>query len=316
MEEPTAPVLGRRRGPRWTTVAYGLHRPSNDADPCADLRAWQLVLPPSGRFTHLTGALLYGWWTPPLPGDLPVFSAQSRSDPRPQRPGLRVGRRGDAGPHRDLRGLRVDPPAEVLLSCARDLTLVDVVVLVDAALHLQAVTRAALEATAAGRRRGAPMLRRALTLADGRSESAWETLLRLLHVVCDVQVEPQLTLYDETGTFLARADLWVRGTNALHEYDGEDHLSRARQRKDLRRARTLGNQAWLRRGYTSREVLHQAVGILRDADLSLGREHRPERVRRWYAMLAGSLFTPSGTSRFRERIGLDAMGGRRHRDPA
>lgn len=53
------------------------------------------------------------------------------------------------------------------------------------------------------------------------------------------------------------------------------------------------------------EVLNQANLILRDADLSLGREHEPARVRVWYDLLADSLFTPRGTARVRRRWGLD-----------
>jgi hypothetical protein len=47
-------------------------------------------------------------------------------------------------------------------------------------------------------------------LLDGRSESPWESVLRLLHVAADVEVEPQKKIYDEWGNFVARADLWVR----------------------------------------------------------------------------------------------------------
>ena len=45
-------------------------------------------------------------------------------------------------------------------------------------------------------------------------------MLRVLHVTCEVEVEPQFTLYDEEGSFLGRADLWLLGTNAVHDYDG------------------------------------------------------------------------------------------------
>jgi len=196
----------------------------------------------------------------------------------------------------------------VLLACARDLGLLDVVVLLDSALHLDHCTRGDVVKAAARRRRGAPRLRAALDLADRRAESAWETLLRILHVTCEIDVEPQHTLCDEEGMFLGRADLWVRGTNALHEYDGQHHLTPRQQRLDLRRARRLGNEDWLRRGYTSMDVLQQAVTILRDADLSLGREHRPTRVRAWHALLKDSLLTPSGQERLRVRLHLSRPG--------
>lgn len=291
-------------------MSRGLHRLTADPDSLADLRAWQLALPPSGRFTHLTGALVHDWWTVPLPDDLPVFAALVDRESRPQRAGIVTTRHRELSEPCTKGGLLVDPPAEVLLACARHVSLVDLVVLVDSALHLESCTIEDLLTTAGRRRRGAPLLRRAIVLADRRSESPWETLLRLLHVTCDVAVQPQYPLLDSHGTELARADLWVEGTNALHEYDGEHHLSRPRQRKDLARARRIGNVDWLRRGYTSTEVLHQAVGILRDADLSLGRPHRIERIRRWHRLLAESVFTPSGQQRLRCRLGLtDAATG-------
>lgn len=305
MEPPTAPRLGRCRGKDWVRVSHGMHRPVSELDDVrADLAAWRLALPPTGAFTHLTAAREYGWWLPPLPDDLPVFASQLTTDPRPRRDGLRVTRH----PHPilvvDLHGLPMAGPAETLLACARDLRLLDLVVLIDAALHMETCERWEIEAIAGLRRAGAPLLRRALELADGRSESAWESLLRVLHVVCGVPVDPQYEVFDADGLFVARVDLWIVGTRTVHEYDGGEHLRRPRQRKDLRRARGLSNIKWVRRGYTSVEVLSQAVTILREADLSLGRPHQPERVRAWYALLAESLFSPSGTAMFRRRIGL------------
>jgi hypothetical protein len=317
-----APVKGRRRGAQWTRVSYGVHRPSHADDLRTTLGAWQLVLPPTGRFTHLTAAAHLGWWLPPVPDGVPIFVSQSRADSRPQRAGLMVFRHEDPAEPVAVDGLQLDAPEEVLLSCARHVALVDLVVLVDAALHAGVTSPASLAATAALRRRGAPLLRRAIALADGRSESAWETLLRLLHVTCGIEVEPQCRLLDGHGDEVARADLWLVGTNAIHEYDGADHLARRRQRKDLARGRRIGNVRWVRRGYTSFEVLHQAVGILRDADLSLGREHDPARVRRWHVLLAESMFTSSGQAAFLRRLKLPGAsmdsrtGGGRHQDSA
>lgn len=299
------PCIGRRRGGRWAKVSHGLYRPSSDlVGQRQDLAAWQLVLPPSGAFTHLTAAREYGWWLPPLPDDLPVFVSMSREEARPKREGLRVSRHPEAPPRHIKGGLPVAVPEETLLACARDLGLLDMVVLVDGALHLDSCTIEDLAKVARQRRKGAPALRRALRYAEGRSESAWETMLRMLHVVCDVPVEPQFEVFDDNGVFLARGDLLVKGTRTLHEYDGDAHLQRRRHRKDLGRDRRLGHGEWIRRGYTSREVLKQAVGVLRDADAALGRPHRPERIRAWHALLADSLFTPSGTERLRRRWGV------------
>jgi hypothetical protein len=216
-----------------------------------------------------------------------------------------VSRHSDLTLPDEIDGLRVDRPAHALLACARELGLLDVVVLLDSALHHGGCSVTDLAEVAEHRRRGAPRLRAALALADGRSESPWETLLRVLHVCCDIDVVPQYALHDDDGAFLGRADLWLRGTNALHEYDGGHHLSQPQQRRDLRRARRLSNDEWVRRGYTSNDLLQQAVTILRDADLSLGREHRPSRIRAWHALLKESLFTATGQQRLRRRLGID-----------
>ena len=262
------------------------------------------MLPRSGAFTHLTAAAVRGWWLPPVPDDLPVFVSMSARESRPQRGALRVSRHYPPVPSTEHRGVPLVPAAEALLACARDLLLLDLVVLVDAALHAGDCSRFGIEAVARPGRKGSPLLRRALSLADGRSESAWETLLRMLHVVCDVPVEPQHEIRDADGTFVARADLLVAGTRTLHEYDGAHHLRRDQQRRDLARSRRRTDEGWVRRGYTSLEVLHQSHLVLRDADRALDRPHRPQRISRWYALLAGSLFTPAGTSRLRRRLRL------------
>jgi hypothetical protein len=267
------------------------------------LLAWQSVLPDTAVFTHLTDAEARGWWLPPLPAGLPVLAAMPKEQPRPRRRGLVVVRHRDAPRVELTAGVRRTPSAETLLSCARDLSLLDLVVLADCALHRGDVTVEALTAAAEARRRGAPLLRQALSYADGRSESPWETLLRVLHVVCGIDVEPQYELVRD-GTLVARGDLRLTGTTTLHEYDGAEHLARPRQRKDLKRTRRLGHADWTRHGYTREDVLHQGIGILRDADQSLGRAHDPGRIRAWNALLRESCFTPAGTARLARRLGV------------
>jgi very-short-patch-repair endonuclease len=305
------PFRGRRPGLAWTPVSHGLHRPSTLRE---DLSSWRLVLPASARFTHLTGAELRGWWLPPLPAGLPVFVAMLETETRPQRHGLHVTRHRSLAEPTTHLDLCVDTPAECLLRCARHLSLLDLVVLCDAALYAEDCTVDDIAAAAAARRRGAPLLRRAVPLLDGRSESAWETVLRLLHVSSGIAVEPQKKLYGPDGDLVARADLWLSGTKFLHEYDGDEHLPRARQRKDLARQRRLDEHGFVRHGYTAPDVLHQAVGILRDADRAVGRPHRPERIRQFHAMLAESCFTASGLRRLQHRLNLTAWREDAYRD--
>lgn len=304
-------VLGRRRGPRWTKISNGIYLSTDLADdPVARCRALQLALPPCAGFTHLSAARLNGWWIPPLPEDLPTWIAVPESMPRPRRRELRASRLRDM-PEPVLRdGLRFLPGDEVLLACARDLGVLDLVVLLDSAIRSGDADHTRLFRLSWAGRPGSVQLGRALQWADPRSESAWESMLRVLHAVCDVEVRPQHEVYDD-GVFLARADLWLVGTQVVHEYDGGEHRERIRQQQDLRRERRLGNNQWLRRGYTSDDVLHRSVTILRDADLSLGRPHAPERTRAWHALLAESLFTPMGTARLRRRWGLSDTTGHR-----
>lgn len=296
---------GRARGQGWTPVTRGIHRPAAADSLEADLKAWRALLRPTACFTHLTSVRLRSWWLPPLPDWLPVFICMSSAQNAPIRPGLDVTRQIVASPSELRSGLPVAVPEETIIACADDLGVLDLVVIIDCALRRGEVTIDKLWTVARQHRRGGPRLREALSYVDARSESAWESLLRVLHVVCGVRVEPQRDIVDASGVHVARADLWLTGTTSLHEYDGAHHLTRDQQRSDLRRSRRVVDAGLIRRGYTSDDVLHRAVTILRDADTALGRPHDPTRIRPWTAMLHQSLFTSAGQARLRRRLRVD-----------
>jgi very-short-patch-repair endonuclease len=296
--------IGPRPRSGWSSLTRGVHvRP--DADAVQRLRAWQFALPFWSSFTSLTAAQVRGWWLPPLPASLPMFVASGRSA-RISRPGVDVCRHNVLPPWGLVHGVRVPSPAETVLACARDLELLDVVLIGDAALHSGDVTREDLIVTSRLRRRGSPLLRRAIPLMDGRAESIFEGLLRILHVACGIEVEPQHLIVAEDGTVIGRADLLVCGTRMLHEFDGGHHRSTVQQRDDLRRHRRLLAAGYQRRGFTAPDVLLVPLGVLRDADASLGRVHDPGRIKVWYSLLQESLFTASGRRRLERRLGLSA----------
>lgn len=246
-EEPTV-LTGRLRRRDWVRVTRGAHRPAQvDDEYVADLHAWATVLPLGSVFTHLTAARSWGWWLPPLPDDLPVFAATIIGRSASTRPGVRVRRLKARPGHVERHGLRVTLASEVLLACAEDVGLIDLVVLMTSALRSESCTRAELDTVAATSRRGSRRLRRALALVEPRCESAWEVVLRLLHLTCEIEVEAQRDILTDDGEFVARGDLWLVGTRTLHEYDGGDHLKKRQQRKDLKRATRLGHSDWIRR---------------------------------------------------------------------
>ena len=303
-------VRGHRRGATWTRVTYGVHRSTGgpalaEHPPCwdeDDLAGWQLLMTDVGCFTGLTALEVHGVPLPPLPDGSPVFMALAKDDPRPMREGVHTSRHNRTVEHVVVRRLRVAVMPEALTAAARWVGLVDMVALVDAALNLELVSIDELAAIARTRRPGSRRLRAALPLVDGRAESLWESLLRLLHVVCDIQVEPQWQLVDADGVVVAQADLWLVGTTALHEYDGDEHEKAPRRVGDRRRDRRIDRQSFVRRGYTAGDVIHRAVTILEDADRALGRPHDPTRIREWHRLLRDSLFTPAGRVAFLARI--------------
>lgn len=311
-------VRGCPRRVCFQPVTRGVHRRRLDGGESedewlADLAGWQLLLTNHGCFTALTAARVRGWALPPLPAGTPVFVAMQLDDPRPLRAGIRTSRHPQPIPHDVIAGLRCATTVEIVLACARWLSLIDLVVLIDSALHAGDVTVEQLEAVCTPHRRGRRALLAALPLADGRAESPWETLLRLLHVTVGVGVQPQVEIWDDNGEFVARADLQVTGTSSLHEFDGGHHRDPEQHRDDPRRERRLDAGGYVRRGYTAADVAQRPLGILRDADRALGREHDPARIRPWLALWRLSLYAPSGRTAFLRRVTVrSSTGGKRH----
>jgi hypothetical protein len=292
----------RMRGRDWRRVAHGLYVPAS-ATGGAHLHALATTLHPGGGFTHLTVAHLLGWWLPPLPAGLPEFAAQDDDRNRPRRGELRIIRTTPPPEIWWLHGLPLVGVTDALLAMSRHLGLLDVVVALDSALRSGHLTQDQLRRVLATRRHGVRRLRSAAALADPRSESPFETLLRILHLVLEVFVEPQHELWD-TGRLVARGDLRLVGHQTWHEYDGGGHRDREQQRADLRRDRDLERRGWVRRGYTDLEVLHRPVEVLRDVDRTLGRAHDPSRLESWYDLLRESCFTPAGRHRLLVRLEL------------
>ncbi|MDN5726202.1 MAG: hypothetical protein L0G99_09785 [Propionibacteriales bacterium] len=291
---------------RWCRVTTGVHLRAEPNDRASVLLAWQEVLPPDARWTHLTAAAIRDWWLPPLPAQVPVLAAHG-PDHRMRRAGLVSIRRKRTVPYDIMNGLRVDPASEIIAACARHLSELDLVCVVTAAVRSGACTLAELRQVAAPSDRGMRALRRVLARTDARHESIWEVLLAELHHACGIPVRAQHEVSATDGTFVARGDLWLVGTRRLHEYDGRWHGADRQRRADLRREGRILRAGWTRRGYVADDLLYRAVRILEDADQAIGRTHDPHRIRAWHRLVGRSLFTPSGRTALLRRLGVQEV---------
>ena len=283
------------RHPRWAHPAQGLAVPHVDMQELhLQCRGLQLVLPPDAVFSHLTAAALRGWWLPVLPAQPPLIATAGRGTPHRNRRGVFVRRCClNPGQRTVLDGIRIATAEWTLVELAEHLSLVDLVVVMDAALSLGDIDPVSLARAIVPHRPGVRRIRRALQLADPRSESAWESVLRMLHVLAGFEVQAQFPVADADGVFVARADLRLARTRRLPEYDGGHHRDRAQHREDLRREKSLIRSGWERYGYTSVEICTRAHMIIRDAEAALGVPHQPSRVAAWrHEFLASSISAP------------------------
>jgi Protein of unknown function (DUF559) len=106
------------------------------------------------------------------------------------------------------------------------LPLVEGVVAADMALHAGLVKLPDLSqwALAHARSKGIRQFRRVVGAAEPLAESPMESRLRMLLVLSGLpRPEAQVSLHDESGRFLGRADLYYPSQRLAIEYDGGSH---------------------------------------------------------------------------------------------
>ena len=269
------------------------------------------VLPRDSGFGHLTSAELRGWWLPlGLTRDCgDLLLASTKSNVHVQRSGLYV-RRSANTEVQEIGGIPIVSASITLLELASDLTLVDLVPLVDCALR-NGTTAEEIDAATRLRSRGSRTLRRALALSDPRSESWWESVLRLMHVAAGLgPVESQVELFDG-ATFVARADLHLVGTNRYPECDGGEHRTKERHEHDLQRDKSIHRIGAERFGYTTAEIAHQPDMIISDGETARGLGPDPARTSRWWRIARQSTLTGHGRARLRGRLVRYRLASRR-----
>ena len=206
------------RGRAWVRLDRGLYCWSGVvADAYTVLRAFQRLLPQS-VFAGRTAAWLLGLdLSPADPMEIIVPPAGGMRSRR----GLTV-HRSELKPMdlMKVRGLNTTTPLRTLSDLCPRLTGAESLALVDAALRLRRVDRAAL----AGAR--SPLLRALAPIAEP-AESPMESRLRWWMLRAGLprpQVQPRL--HDATGQFIGRADLYYPTARLVIEYDGGNHRDR------------------------------------------------------------------------------------------
>jgi very-short-patch-repair endonuclease len=263
-------------------------------------RALARVLPDETAFSGMTMARLCNWWLPQHAALLP-FHVTVPPDCIVRRGGVRATRRRlEVDDVFDFEGLRLTTPARTLADLAADHSLIDMVVMADSALGSRSCTEAELALIASQRGgRGVRTLRRAAALADRRSESAMETLLRLIFLLSKLPAPtPQRRLYDAFGNFLATGDLVGPDGRSVFEYDGADHNEPARHNADVRRWKILDRNGFKVYPYTALDVFRNAPQIVADYQDALGLPRDPRAVEGWLREFEQSSFARPPGRRF------------------
>ena len=218
----------------------------------ADIRLAAAV---GGRIAGVSALRHHGLWVPP---DARSVLHVEVADDVDERPAAAQGR--PVLVHWLAAGSRprfgVAPLEATLARVANDLPLPFAVAVLDSALRATSLTPVELQFLAAGWR---PKARAAAALADERSESGTESVLRVLLREAGIHATPQAPL--PIGDF-ARADLLV-GDRLLIECDSEAHHAEpANRRADLRRDESLIALGFIVYRPDYRQVFDDPTGVV------------------------------------------------------
>ena len=261
---------------QWTRTSRGQYAWSGlPHDSRLKLRAVARRMPARHAFSGLTAAWLWGL-DPLWPESIEVTIP--RDVPVRARAGVKLRRA--ALPESDVtlrHGFRTTSALRTACDLGSRRDVVESVVAVDMALHAGIVALPELYqhvATHVGAK-GIRRLRRAVGLAEPRSESAMETRLRIhLKLGGLPPPKPQAELCDRAGNLIGRVDLYYDDCQLAIEYDGSGHHDRLSA--DLRRHNALLNAGYHLLRFTSTDLRNpkSVVAEVRRTRASLPRARR------------------------------------------
>ncbi len=230
-----------------------------------------LGAPASAVVSHVTAARL---WELEVP-----LSAEERRVHLTVPPGTRIRHRADRRVHcaalPDVQvtrrlGMPVTSPGRTWLDLAGSLPAGALLAVTDQMLARR-YPRATLDRMVAGARgvRGIRTARRVLAVADRRSGSPMESVLRWLVLEAGLPApELQYVVRDAAGGFVGRVDLAWPDRRVVVEFDGDVHRQRRVFVDDVRRQNGLVLAGWTVLRFTSADVLGRpelVLAVLRQA---------------------------------------------------
>jgi very-short-patch-repair endonuclease len=253
------------RSSAWRRLYQGIY-----ADACLpdsmDVRVSGagLLIPQAAAFSGRTAAFLHGAAEladdrGPLEVSVP---AEERFGPVA---GLRIRRvQLPGGDVAMVRGRRCTTGLRTALDISRHEPLPDAVAALDVLLGRAIVGRSELrESTVEWQGRGSRRARRAAELVDPRAESQPESRVRVLLALAGMHAEPQYTVRNADGDFMARVDLAFPELRIAIEYEGAWHAEPGQFAKDRQRLNRLVAAGW--------RVIHVTAADLRDPDALIAR---------------------------------------------
>jgi very-short-patch-repair endonuclease len=273
IDEARAAGLGRRslEGASWRRIAPGIYIWSALAkEPIHKIEAARRRLPAGAAFSRMTAAWLHGLdVTPcdPIEVSVPLHAGVSG------RAGIVVYRSSLApGDVVQVRGMPATSMVRTIADLCVKLSLVEAVVIADAALHQRRVRLEDLRSWAASnpRRHGIRAMRRVIELVEPKAESAMESRLRMLLVLAGLpRPRAQVSIHDESGRFAGRPDLYYDRHRLGIEYDGAVH--RESLAKDNRRQNRLLNAGVRLLRFTAADVVGDPDSVVTQVRAILSR---------------------------------------------
>lgn len=243
----------------FRTPTTGVRAPAIEAARIDDVRALALVIPTDAAFSQTTAAQLLDL---PLPlSDQGGFHVTvPRGTSRGRREKLTWHAAEINGCVTRVKGLPVTNAARTWLDLGPQLPLPDLVAVTDRILRRRLARKLVVPRGA----RGAIALRRALALADSRSMSPQESILRVhLHLAGLPRPVVNKDVIDK-GEWIGCGDLVWPEFLLYVEYDGEHHDDPQQRHQDAQTRNQLNQLGWTVRVVTNKMMrhVHEVVDML------------------------------------------------------